>query len=98
MSPADIAALVAAQAPEHVQCRAQELVEEDYVDSKVVVQCACNVRLTLGTPREDRPVTINMSVMPGGEAEAGRAAGQIVKRSLEALAAELGSKKDPDVS
>jgi hypothetical protein len=47
MSPALIAGLVKAQAPDHVRCRAQEFVEIVGDDSKIIVQCSCNVRLTL---------------------------------------------------
>jgi hypothetical protein len=51
LSPAVIAGLVKAQAPAHVACRAQEFVEFDGIDSKMIVQCSCNVRLSLAVPR-----------------------------------------------
>lgn len=56
MSPDVVAALVAAQTPDHVSCRAQELVDYDGIDSTIVVQCSCNVRLTLTVPRTPEPV------------------------------------------
>lgn len=51
MSPTVMAALVAAQVPAHAQCRAQDLVEYDGMTSTMVVQCSCNVHLTLTVPR-----------------------------------------------
>lgn len=47
MDSVQIAGLVKVQTPEHAQCRAQELVEVAPGGSAVIVQCACNVRLTL---------------------------------------------------
>ncbi len=51
MSPTLIAALVAAQAPSHAQCRGQEFVELGSNDAVLIVQCSCNVSLTLALPR-----------------------------------------------
>ena len=55
MSPTVIAGLVKAQAAAHVACRGQEFVEFDGIDSRMVVQCSCNVKLTLDVPRTPDP-------------------------------------------
>lgn len=55
MSPTLIAALVADQVAWHKSCRAQEFVEFDGIDSKMTVQCSCNVRLVLTVPKTADP-------------------------------------------
>jgi len=57
-----IATLVRDQAPDHADCRAQDFVSLD--GGKIVVQCSCNVRLTLAVPKVAAPEPIKASKAP----------------------------------